>query len=107
MRKILLGIKDTTATYSSNSSEGYSCGTMEASQVEIVMDGTEKQIRDFVLSARKKREALSGLSDQIERAEESERWGDIDALEEEYQKILKETSGVNYNRLIMIDGIEL
>ena len=107
MRKILLGIKDKTATYSSNSSEGYSCGTMEASQVEIVMDGTEKQIRDFVLSARKKREALSGLSDQIERAEESERWGDIDALEEEYQKILKETSGVNYNRLIMIDGIEL
>lgn len=107
MKKILLGIKTTTASYSSNSSEGYSCGTMEASQVEIVMDGTEKEIRDFVLSAREKRENLSHLSDLIEIAEGLERWDQMNNLEEEYQKILNETKGVNYNRLIMIDGIEL
>jgi len=107
MGKILLGIKATTASYSSNSSEGYSCGTMEASQVEIVMEGTENQIMDFVSTARDKRKNLSRLSNLIERAEGSERWDQMDSLEKEYQEILNETKGVNYNILIMIDGIEL
>jgi hypothetical protein len=107
MKKILLGIKTTTASYSSNSSEGYSCGTMEASQVEIVMDGTEKEIRNFVSAAREKRKNLSRLSNLIEIAEGTGRWDQMDGLEKEYQEILSETKGVNYNRLIMIDGIEL
>jgi carbonic anhydrase len=107
MGKILLGIRKTTASYSSNSSEGYSCGTMEASQVNIVMEGTEKQIRDFVSKSRETRKSLSRLSNEIERLEDMENWESIDPVREEYQKILKETSGVNYNRLIMIDGIEL
>lgn len=107
MKKILLGIKTNTASYSSNSSEGYSCGTMEASKVEIVMDGTEKEIRDFVSSAREKRKNLSRLSNLIEIAEGSEKWDQMNSLEEEYREILSETKGVNYNILIMIDGIEL
>lgn len=107
MKKILLGIKTNTASYSSNSSEGYSCGTMEASQVDVVMTGDESDIRDFVSSAREKRKALSILSAQIERAEEFERWEEMDKLEEEYQEIISETRGVNYTKLIMVDGIEL
>jgi hypothetical protein len=107
MKKILLGIKTNTASYSSNSSEGYSCGTMEASQVDVVMTGEESEIRDFVFSARKKREELSSLSNLIERAEDSERWDDIDVLKVQYHKINRETRGVNYTKLIMVDGIEL
>lgn len=107
MKKILLGIKTNTASYSSNSSEGYSCGTMEASQVDVIMTGDESEIRDFVSSAREKRKALSALSAQIERAEGFERWDEMDKLEEEYQEILSETRGVNYTKLIMVDGIEL
>jgi hypothetical protein len=107
MKKILLGIKTNTASYSSNSSEGYSCGTMEASQVDIIMTGEETEIRDFVTSARERRKALAGLSSQIERAEDSERWDEMDKLEEEHQQILSETRGVNYTKLIMVDGIEL
>ena len=107
MKKILLGIKTNTASYSSNPSEGYSCGTIEASQVDVVMTGEETEIRDFVSLARKKREELSSLSNLIERAEDSERWDDIDELEEKYQNIVAETRGVNYTKLIMVDGIEL
>lgn len=107
MSKILLGIKTRSASYSSNSSEGYSCGTIDATQVDIVMSGTETEIREFVNSARKEREELINLSNEIERLEDMEHWDDIDSVQETYDKINLETQGVNYDKLIMVDGIEL
>jgi hypothetical protein len=105
--KLLLGIKTKSASYSSNDSSGYSCGTMEASQVDIVMSGTEVQIRTFVDSARIEREELSNLSNEIERLEDAERWDEIDSIQETYDKINFATKGVNYDKLIMVDGVEL
>jgi hypothetical protein len=107
MSKILLGIKTRSASYSSNSSEGYSCGTIDATQVDIVMSGSETEIRTFVNSARQKRQALRKLSNEIERLEDMEHWDDIDSVQKTYDKINLETQGVNYDKLIMVDGIEL
>ena len=107
MTKILLGIISKSASYSSNDSDGFSCGTIEASQVDIVMSGTETEIRNFVNSARKEREELINLSNEMERLEEMERWSEIDSINETYNKINLETKGVNYDKLIMVDGVEL
>jgi hypothetical protein len=107
MSKILLGIKSNSASYSSNSSVGYSCGTIETTQVDIVMSGTETEIRNFVTEAREERKALRGLSNEIERLEEMERWGDIDSVQETYDRLNVLTRGVNYDKLIMVDGVEL
>jgi len=107
MSKILLGIKTRSASYSSNSSEGYSCGTIDATQVDIVMSGSETEIRTFVNSARQKRQALRKLPNEIERLEDMEHWDDIDSVQKTYDKINLETQGVNYDKLIMVDGIEL
>jgi hypothetical protein len=105
--KLLLGIRTKSASYSSNDSYGYSCGTMEASEVNIVMSGTELDIRTFVDVARREREELSNLSNEIERLEEMERWDEIDSIRETYDKISSATSGVNYDKLIMVDGVVL
>ena len=107
MSKILLGIKTRSASYSSNSSEGYSCGTIDATQVDIVMSGTETEIRNFVTKAREERKALRDLSNEIERLEDMERWGDIDSVQETYDRLNELTRGVNYDKLIMVDGVEL
>jgi hypothetical protein len=107
MKKILLGIKTNSASYSSTSSEGYSCGTMEASQVDIVMSGTEEEIREAVSKKREARKQLEKLSDRIEFLEDSERWEEIDEVREEFDRISLETREVNYPKLIMVDGIEL
>jgi hypothetical protein len=107
MEKILLGIKTKTASYSSNSSEGFECGNIEATQVDIVMSGTETQIREFVTTNREDRKLLTKLSDEIERLEEMERWNDIDAVRETYDRLNELTKGVKYDKLIMINGIEL
>jgi hypothetical protein len=107
MPKILLGIKTKSASYSSNDSDGYSCGTIDATQVDIVMSGTETEIRTFVNSARQGREELSNLSNYIDRLEEMERWGDIDEVRETYDRLNNKTKGVNYDKLIMVDGVEL
>jgi hypothetical protein len=107
MSKILLGIKTKSASYSSNDSDGYSCGTIEATQVDIVMSGTETEIREYVNSAREERKQLTDLADYIDRLEEMERWDDIDEVKETYDRLNNETKGVNYDKLIMVDGVEL
>jgi hypothetical protein len=107
MSKILLGIKSKSASYSSNSSEGYSCGTIETTQVDIVMSGTETEIRNFVTKAREERKALRDLSNKIERLEDMELWDDIDSVQETYDRLNELTRGVNYDKLIMVDGVEL
>lgn len=107
MPKILLGIKTKSASYSSNNSDGYSCGTIEATQVDIVMSGTETEIREYVNSAREERKQLTDLVDYIDRLEEMERWDDIDEVRETYDRLNNETKGVNYDKLIMVDGVEL
>lgn len=107
MEKILLGIKTKTASYSSNSSEGFECGNIEATQVDIVMSGTETEIRNFVTEAREERQELINLSNYIERLEDMERWNDIAEVRETYDRLNELTKGVNYDKLIMINGIEL
>jgi septal ring factor EnvC (AmiA/AmiB activator) len=107
MAKILLGIKTKSASYSSNDSYGFSCGTIEASQVDIVMSGTETEIRKFVTETREARKQLPKLSDEIERLEEMQCWNDIDAVRETYDRLDELTKRVNYNKLIMVDGVEL
>ena len=107
MSKILLGIKTKLASYSSTDSYGYSCGNIEASQVDIVMSGTETEIRNFVNSAREERKKLNNLSNEIERLEDIENWTAIDEVNKLYDKINLDTIGVNYDKLLMIDGIEL
>ena len=107
MAKILLGIKTKSASYSSNDSDGFSCGTIEATQVDILMSGTETEIREYVNSAREERKQLTDLADYIDRLEEMERWDDIDEVKETYDRLNNETKGVNYDKLIMVDGVEL
>ncbi len=107
MSKILLGIKTKSASYSSNDSDGYSCGTIEATQVDIVMSGDETKIRNFVTETREARKQLINLSNEIERLEDMERWNDIDAVRETYDRLDELTKGVNYDKLIMVDGVEL
>jgi hypothetical protein len=107
MAKILLGIKTNSASYSSNDSDGYSCGTIEATQVDIVMSGTETEIREYVTEAREERQELINLSNYIDRLEEMERWNDIDEVRETYDRLNELTKGVNYDKLIMVDGVEL
>ncbi len=107
MSKILLGIKTKSASYSSNDSDGFSCGTIEATQVDIVMSGTETEIRNFVTEAREERQELINLSNYIERLEDMERWDDIDEVRETYDRLNELTKGVNYDKLIMVDGVEL
>ena len=107
MTKILLGLKSKSASFSGTSSYGFECGSIQATQVDIVMSGTETEIRTFVNSAREERKQLTDLADYIERLEDMERWEDIDEVRETYDKINLETQGVNYDKLIMVDGIEL
>jgi glycerol-3-phosphate cytidylyltransferase-like family protein len=107
MSKILLGIKTKSASYSSNDSDGYSCGTIEATQVDIVMSGDETKIRNFVTETREHRKQLINLFNEIERLEDMERWNDIDAVRETYDRLYELTKGVNYDKLIMVDGVEL
>jgi hypothetical protein len=107
MAKILLGIKTKSASYSSNDSDGFSCGTIETTQVDIVMSGDETKIREYVNSAREERKQLTDLADYIDRLEEMERWDDIDEVKETYDRLNNETKGVNYDKLIMVDGVEL
>lgn len=107
MSKILLGIKTKSASYSSNSSEGYSCGTIDATQVDIVMSGTETEIKDFVNTSREDRKLLRKLANEIERLEDMERWNEIDKVRETYDRLNELTQGVNYDKLIMVDGVEL
>ncbi len=107
MSKILLGIKNKSASYSSNDSDGFSCGSIEASQVDIVMSGTETEIRNFVTETREARKQLPKLSDEIERLEEMERWTEMDAVIETYDRLDELTKRVKYDKLIMVDGVEL
>lgn len=107
MSKILLGIKTKSASYSSNDSDGFSCGTIEATQVDIVMSGDETKIRNFVTETREHRKQLINLSNEIERLEDMERWNDIDVVRETYDRLNQLTKGVNYDKLIMVDGVEL
>jgi len=107
MSKILLGIKTKSASYSSNDSDGFSCGTIEATQVDIVMSGTETEIRNFVTEAREERQELINLSNYIELLEDMERWNYIDEVRETYDRLNELTKGVNYDKLIMVDGVEL
>lgn len=107
MAKLLLGIRTKSASYSNNNSDGFSCGTIEATQVDIVMSGTETEIRTFVDVTRREREELSNLSDYIEKLEEMECWDEIDSIQETYDIINLKTKGVNYEKLIMVDGVEL
>jgi glycerol-3-phosphate cytidylyltransferase-like family protein len=107
MSKILLGIKTKSASYSSNDSDGFSCGTIEATQVDIVMSGDETKIRNFVTETREHRKQLINLSNEIERLEDMERWNDIDAVRETYDRLNELTKGVNYDKLIMVNGVEL
>lgn len=107
MAKILLGIKTKSASYSSNDSDGFSCGTIEATQVDIVMSGTETEIREYVTEAREERQELINLSNYIDRLEDMERWDDIDSVRETYDRLNELTKGVNYDKLIMVDGVEL
>jgi hypothetical protein len=107
MTKILLGLKTKTATYSGQSSEGFECGSFEATQLDIIMSGTETEIRTFVNENRESRKLLTKLSDEIERLEEMERWNDIDAVRETYDRLDELTKGVNYDKFIMIKGVEL
>ena len=107
MSKILLGIKTKSASYSSNDSDGFSCGTIEATQVDIVMSGDETKIRNFVTETREHRKQLINLSNEMERLEDMERWNDIDAVRETYDRLDKLTKGVSYDKLIMVDGVEL
>lgn len=105
--KILLGIKTKSTSYSTNDSDGYSCGTIEATQIDIVMSGTESKIRKFVHSRREDRKLLKSLSKEMERLEEMERWKELDSVRETYDTLNKLTNGVNYDKLIMVDGVEL
>jgi len=107
MSKILLGVKTKSASYSSTDSDGFSCGTIEASQVEIVMSGTETEIKEFVNSAREERKELINLSSYMEQLDDMERWNEIDAIRKNYDAINLKTKGVNYDMLIMVDGVEL
>jgi hypothetical protein len=36
-----------------------------------------------------------------------EHWDDIDAVRETYNRLRDLTKGVNYDKLIMVDGVEL
>ncbi len=36
-----------------------------------------------------------------------ERWNDIDEVRETYDRLDNLTKGVNYDKLIMVDGVEL
>ncbi len=58
MSKILLGIKTKSASFSGNSSYGFESGSIEATQVDIVMSGTETEIREFVTESREERQEL-------------------------------------------------
>lgn len=107
MTKILLGLKSKSASFSGTSSYGFECGSIQATQVDIVMSGTETEIRAFVNSAREDRKLLTKLSNEIERLEDMERWDDIDAVRETYDRLNQLTKGVNYDKLIMVDGVEL
>jgi hypothetical protein len=107
MAKILLGLKTMSASFSGTSSYGYESGSIQATQVDIVMSGTETEIREFVNSARKEREELINLSYEIQRLDAMERWDEMDSIQETYDKINSETRGVNYDKLIMVDGVEL
>jgi hypothetical protein len=107
MAKILLGIKNKSASFSGNSSYGFESSSIDATQVDIVMSGTETEIRNFVTEAREERQELINLSNYIERLEDMERWDDIDAVRETYNRLQDLTKGVNYDKLIMVDGVEL
>ena len=107
MSKLLLGIKKGTTHVSGMSSEGYTSNSIDATLIDIVMSGTEDEIRKFVQEKREKRKELIKLSNEIERLEDREDWGAIDPVQNKYDKIVAQTSGVNYDKLIMIDGIEL
>jgi hypothetical protein len=71
------------------------------------MSGTETEIKTFVTVTREARKHLSNLSDEIERLEGMDRWNDIDEVRETYDRLNRLTKGVNYDKLIMINGIEL
>jgi hypothetical protein len=71
------------------------------------MSGDETEIRNFVFETREHRKQLINLSNEIERLEDMERWTDIDAVRETYDRLDELTKGVNYNKLIMVDGVEL
>lgn len=107
MTKLLLGFKTNATNVSGNNGDGYFANSIEATQVDIVMNGTEDEIRKFVETKREKRKELINLSREIERLEDMEHWDAIDPVQNKYDKILIETSGVDYDKLIMIDGIEL
>ena len=107
MSKILLGIKTKSATFSGNSSYGFESSSIDATQVDIVMSGDETKIRNFVTETREHRKQLINLFNEIERLEDMERWNDIDAVRETYDRLYELTKGVNYDKLIMVDGVEL
>jgi hypothetical protein len=71
------------------------------------MSGDETKIRNFVTETREYRKQLINLSNEIERLEDMERWNDIDAARETYNRLNELTKGVNYDKLIMVNGVEL
>ncbi len=107
MSKILLGIKNKSVSYSSNDSDGYSCGTIETTQVDIVMSGTESEVREFVNKAKENRKKLSNISDEIDQLIEIENWSELDKLNITYDNLIQSTKGINYDKFIMVDGVEL
>jgi hypothetical protein len=107
MAKILLGIKTKSTSYSSNSSDGFECGTIEATQVDVVMSGTETQIKTFVNEAREEHKELINLANYMEQLEDMERWSEFDSIRKTYKEIDNKTKVAKYDKLIMVDGVEL
>jgi hypothetical protein len=103
--KILIGIKNVSASGSSNSSEGFGCFNITASNVTVIASGIEEELLTMVKKAREQRakfsKEFSKLEDELDNGTFQKDY------DEEYNRIANKyplSDITEYDKLLIIEG---